>query len=151
MLTSKLVCSTDCWEKSSAGRGTETTQQQSTLTITLWLLCRLIWEMLIYVTEHEDTLTPVWAAHQYLQPRSRAEIYHKVLSAMTSCCMCAICRMIACSIHSTTRCAETSSGMKVILNSCEILESLTGIEDNFNFPHKATGHLIVHVKVLKQE
>lgn len=63
----------------------------------LWLKCQMIWEILCGI------LISVWAGHQRVQPCSLAEIYHKVLSVVTSCCICAICWMIACAsaVHST--------------------------------------------------
>lgn len=105
-------------------------------TTTFW---QLIWEMLMqYITEHEDILTPVCAGLLYLQPRSFTEIYHKVMSAVTSCCMCTICKMIAGAFYSTKWCGEMNSGMKVISICLEILENLKERWNNFTFTLKAT-------------
>lgn len=109
------------------------------------------------VTMHEDILTPVWACHRCLQPCSLAQIYHKVLSAVTSCCMCAICRLItgAGAIHSTKWCGEINLAMKVISNSLEILKNLTAEwKTTSPFPLKPllqcpwTSHLTVLVRVM---
>lgn len=91
-----------------------------------------------YVTEHEDRLTPVCTGPQYLQPCSLAEIYHKVLSVVTSCCMCTICKMIVGAFSSIKWCGEMNSGMKVISNCLEILENFEEKGNNFTFTLKAT-------------